>query len=231
MVGCTLGLLENHGTEANSLIEPLVMYPFGFADGAQHYAPCRSLPDLVNEVARDIERNLPPREIGSSSDKIGLQRQLDRIFDILQNQVGHIARYAFGIYVLALVKCLVFEGSSELDSSLVYSVFFVLLDCGASACTNLTPELCGAAPQTCSVRTFGLWGMGGAGKTTMAEALRNVLSREFSVRSTCYLKGMRNQAQQPEGYLQMQKKLLTTLVDHYIPIPVNNIEGEPYKGL
>jgi hypothetical protein len=66
----------------------MIAYSFGDANATTHGAFCRSLPDLVKQVARKIESKLPPREIGSSSDKIGLQRQLDRISTLLQNQVG-----------------------------------------------------------------------------------------------------------------------------------------------
>jgi hypothetical protein len=51
----------------------------------------------------------------------------------------------------------------------------------------------------------------------MAEALRDMLSGGFSRQNTCYLKGMRDQAREPEGYLQMQKKLLTMLLDEPVP--------------
>lgn len=88
----------------------MIAYSFGDANTATRGAFCRSLPDLVNQFAREIESKLPPREIGSSSDKIGLQRQFDRLSTLLQNQVGQRAQHVIE---------LPFEGGhANLDSSL-----------------------------------------------------------------------------------------------------------------
>ncbi|KAM2903961.1 hypothetical protein COP2_003737 [Malus domestica] len=56
------------------------------------------------------------------------------------------------------------------------------------------------------VRTVGIWGMGGIGKTTLARAVFKKLSSNFE--ASCLLNNVREKSEQIDGAVQLQKTLL-----------------------
>ncbi|KAH9725568.1 ADP-ribosyl cyclase/cyclic ADP-ribose hydrolase [Citrus sinensis] len=56
----------------------------------------------------------------------------------------------------------------------------------------------------------GIWGMGGIGKTTIARAVFNKISRNFE--GSCFLQNVRKESQNPGGLARLQQKLLSEVL-------------------
>ena len=61
-----------------------------------------------------------------------------------------------------------------------------------------------------NVRTIGIWGMAGIGKTTLAEAIFNRVHSNFE--SWCFLANFREESKLANGSFHLRKKLLTDLL-------------------
>lgn len=57
---------------------------------------------------------------------------------------------------------------------------------------------------SCEVRVLGMYGMGGIGKTTLANAVYSHISEEFE--GSCRLLNIRESPEQPNGLTFLQKK-------------------------
>ncbi|KAK9200079.1 hypothetical protein WN944_015274 [Citrus x changshan-huyou] len=63
----------------------------------------------------------------------------------------------------------------------------------------------------------GIWGMGGIGKTTIARAVFNKISRNFE--GSCFLQNVRKESQSPGGLARLQQKLLSEVLRDENVIP------------
>ncbi|XP_052292555.1 disease resistance protein RUN1-like isoform X4 [Citrus sinensis] len=63
----------------------------------------------------------------------------------------------------------------------------------------------------------GIWGMGGIGKTTIARAVFNKISRNFE--GSCFLQNVREESQSPGGLARLQQKLLSEVLRDENAIP------------
>ncbi|BFG41759.1 hypothetical protein CerSpe_280330 [Prunus speciosa] len=60
------------------------------------------------------------------------------------------------------------------------------------------------------VRTVGIWGSGGMGKTTLAKAVYNSIAHKFE--GSCFLENVREHSKAPGGLVQLQKILLHNIL-------------------
>ena len=71
---------------------------------------------------------------------------------------------------------------------------------------NLSKLLDKGSGDVCMV---GIWGIGGIGKTTIAKAIYIQLQRKFQ--GSCFLENVRAIAKQPNGLIDLQKKILSSI--------------------
>ena len=81
---------------------------------------------------------------------------------------------------------------------------------------------------------IGIWGMGGIGKTTMAQAIYDLLKGKFE--GSCFLGNVRERAQQSNGLIDLQEQILSSVgvnsnkrirhVDEGTTAIIDNIQGK-----
>ena len=71
---------------------------------------------------------------------------------------------------------------------------------------ELNKKLISGSSDVCMV---GIWGMSGIGKTTIAKAIYNQLQRKF--KACCFLKNVSEYSKQPNGLINLQEQILSSV--------------------
>ena len=75
---------------------------------------------------------------------------------------------------------------------------------------ELNKKLISGTSDVCMV---GIWGMSGIGKTTIAKAIYNQLQRKFE--ASCFLKNVSENSKQPNGLINLQEQILSSVHVNY----------------
>ncbi|KAL8090316.1 hypothetical protein AgCh_039695 [Apium graveolens] len=71
---------------------------------------------------------------------------------------------------------------------------------------------------------FGIYGMGGVGKTTLAKAVYNKLLRQGSFKNSCFLADVREVSGKTKGLVSLQEQLINDVLGSKKKIEVHNVE-------
>ncbi|XP_070677138.1 disease resistance protein RPV1-like isoform X1 [Malus domestica] len=181
---------------------------------------------MVIPVFYDIDPSDVRKQHGSYADAFA---QLEKRF---ANSIDKVHKWRDALTTAANLSGFDHSNKSGTEADLVKNVVHCICTklIGESSCNleglfgiesriKQIEKLLGIHSQDACI-TVGIWGMGGVGKTTLAETLFRKLSSKFD--ASCFLKNVRENSEKPDGLDHLVKTLFKEILKEEVSLPVES---------